>query len=367
MLTFALWIILGLSALLLVYPFAVYPVLLRLIRRAPPTSAAGPVPRRVALVFAARDEAADLPHTLRMLSDARMHWPDLQILAWNDASRDRTGRLLRGARPLVRVRHAEQPVGKAEGLRRLIEETDAEILVLMDANVRFRGEALRRLVAPFADPAIGAVAARLVPDGADAAVGRSYWRLEEHIKQLETRSGSTIGCDGALWAIRRDLYPRFGTAASDDFRPSMEALLSGYRVISVPQVEVREAAVPDRHGFARAARVACGAWHAHVQIRPRLRMLSPLDRFKCLSHKLLRWFAGLWLVTGGAAALGLAVLHGFGATALALLAAGALGAALGVPILSGLWRIAQGFLGTTCGVLLAMRGGTRAHWTPVRA
>ncbi len=367
MLVWTLWIILGLSALLLVYPFAIYPLLLRLLPSAPLPRMDGPVPRRVALLFAARDEAADLPHTLRMLSDVRMHWPDLQILAWEDASRDTTGRLLRGARSLVRARHADQPVGKAEGLRRLIDETDAEILVLMDANVRFRGDTLRRLVAPFADPSIGAVAARLIPGGADAAVGRSYWRLEEYIKRQETRSGSMIGCDGALWAIRRDLYPRFGTAASDDFRPSMEALLSGRRVVSVPQVEVREAAVPDRHGFARAARVACGAWHAHGQIRRRLHLLSPLDRFKYVSHKLLRWFSGLWLVSGGAAALGLAAVHGVFVPAVILIAVGALGAALGLPVVSALWRIAQGFLGTTWGVLRAMRGGTRVHWTPVRA
>ncbi|MSU90641.1 glycosyltransferase [Rhodobacteraceae bacterium 2CG4] len=367
MLVSALWTVLGVSALLLVYPFAIYPLLLRLLRAEAPPQARGPLPRRVALVFAARDEAADLPRTLRILSMVRMHWPDLQILAWNDGSRDGTGRLLRGARSLVRARHAVHPVGKAEGLRRLIDETDAEILVLMDANTRFRPEALRTLVAPFADPSVGAVGARLVPCGAAAGVGRAYWALEERIKRLETRSGSTIGCDGALWAIRAELYPRFGAAAADDFRPSMEALLAGRRVISVPQVEVREAAVPDRHGFARAARIACGAWHAHRQIRARLHRLSPRDRFKYVSHKLLRWFSGLWLLTGGAAALALAGLYGHGAAAAVLLGAGLAGAALGLPGPATAWRICQGFLGTTWGVLRAMRGGTRVRWTPVRA
>lgn len=367
MLYWMLWSLLAVSAFLLAYPFTLYPLLLAMLPKAAPPRLGNSFPKRAALLFAARDEAQALPMTLRALARAQMTWPGLRILAWDDGSQDETGRILRAARPLVATVHADRPVGKAEGLRRLIDASDADILILMDANVRFTPETLRHLVAPFAAPEVGAVGGRLIPSGSGSAVGRAYWRLEETVKRLETRSGSTIGCDGALWAIRRSLYPRFGQAASDDFRPSMEALLAGYRVVSQPLAVVHEDAVADRHGFERAARIACGAWHAHRQIRHRLGALRPLDRFKYVSHKLVRWFAGLWLVLAGISALGLLAWHGSGLFALALAAAGWLAMLAELPGVTALRRVCEGFLGTTWGVLRAMRGRAQPHWTPVRA
>ncbi len=361
----ALLAVSALSAGLLVYPFAIYPLVLALLPKTPPPRTGAAPPPRAALLFAARNEAHDLPRTLQTLAAARAAWPGLDILAWDDASGDATPALLAAA-PHVRVATATAPVGKAEGLARLIARTDAELLILMDANTRMPADAPARLAAVFADPAIGAAAARAVPSGPGAAVGRAYWRLEEAIKRLETRSGSTIGCDGALWAIRRRHWPRALAAASDDFRPALQALLDGARVVSVPGVKVGERAVPDRHGFARAARIACGAWHAHRQVAPLLPRLSRLDRFKYVSHKLLRWFAGLWLVLalGAALAAGLWVapiwtLAGLSALRLALRAAAP-------RVLLVLRAAAAGFAGTTWGVLRAMRGHDRVVWTPVR-
>jgi len=61
----------------------------------------------------------------------------------------------------------------------------------------------------FADPRIGCVCGHLIYTNRDANVtaqiGSLYWRSEELIKRLETRTGSVMGADGSLFAVRRRL------------------------------------------------------------------------------------------------------------------------------------------------------------------
>ncbi len=73
---------------------------------------------------------------------------------------------------------------------------------------RSADDASSRLAAPFADPRSAAPAATCVyvdPDGGQpvtAQAGSLYWRLEEHIKALESATGSVMGADGSIFAMR---------------------------------------------------------------------------------------------------------------------------------------------------------------------
>lgn len=365
--TLFLLILFAVSLLLLVYPFALYPLVLRLLPALPQNRETGPSPGTGAVLVCARNEAAALPELLARLEAARTAWPGLDVLVHDDASTDATPAILRGI-PWITVLRSPRPVGKAAGLRRLAARTRAEILFLMDANALPHPAALPRLRDSFRDPDVGAAGASLLPLGGVGAgrIGQLYWRSEEALKRLETRSGSTIGCDGGLWAIRRHLYPHVADAESDDFRASVEPLLKGARVVFLPAARAEEIPVADAILPARSFRIACGAWHAHRAMAPRLRRLPAGLRFRYVSHKLVRWFAGLWLVLAALSGLGLAVLAGH-LVPLAAASAVAMAAALaGIgPARSGL-TVAAGFVGTTAGILAAMAGVARGAWAPVR-
>src|SRR3546814_2154807 len=92
----------------------------------------------------------------------------------------------------------------------LVQAAEGDIVVFTDANVMVDPAALAALRRSFADPTVGCVCGQLVytnpEEGATAAVGSFYWRLEERIKALESRSGSTMGADGSIFAVRRGLY-----------------------------------------------------------------------------------------------------------------------------------------------------------------
>lgn len=104
---------------------------------------------KISLLFAARDEEEKLPAALATM--AEMDYPEMEIVAADDRSRDATGRILdefASARPNVRVVHiAELPkgwLGKPHALQKAYEASSGEWLLFTDADVKFERTALRR-------------------------------------------------------------------------------------------------------------------------------------------------------------------------------------------------------------------------------
>ena len=71
----------------------------------------------------------------------------------------------------------------------------------------FDPDAVRLLVEPFADPAVGCVSGELVIEQEGGVSGEGiYWKYEGWIKRNESRLGFLIGCNGGIFALRRRLY-----------------------------------------------------------------------------------------------------------------------------------------------------------------
>lgn len=104
---------------------------------------------RISLIFAARDEQEKLPAALATL--AALDYPNLEIIAVDDRSRDSTGTILEEfarAHPRLRVLHIrELPtgwLGKPHALQGAYEVSTGEWLLFTDADVRFAPDVLRR-------------------------------------------------------------------------------------------------------------------------------------------------------------------------------------------------------------------------------
>jgi glycosyltransferase involved in cell wall biosynthesis len=106
---------------------------------------------RISILFAARDEEEKLPGALATLMD--VDYPELEVVAVDDRSRDATGRILdefAAAHPRLRVVHVERLpdgwLGKPHGLQKAYEASSGEWLLFTDADVRFKPDVLRRAV-----------------------------------------------------------------------------------------------------------------------------------------------------------------------------------------------------------------------------
>src|SRR6266481_2582337 len=106
---------------------------------------------RISLIFAARDEEEKLPAALATLME--IDYPNLEIIAVDDRSKDSTGRILdefAAAHPRLRAVHvAELPpswLGKPHALQKAYEISTGNWLLFTDADVRFKRDVLRRAV-----------------------------------------------------------------------------------------------------------------------------------------------------------------------------------------------------------------------------
>jgi len=107
---------------------------------------------RISILFAARDEEEKLPAALVTLME--IDYPNLEVIAVDDRSKDSTGRILdefAGIYSRLHVVHiAELPagwLGKPHALQRAYKASSGEWLLFTDADVRLKADVLRRAVA----------------------------------------------------------------------------------------------------------------------------------------------------------------------------------------------------------------------------
>jgi glycosyltransferase involved in cell wall biosynthesis len=107
----------------------------------------------ITVIVPARDEAADIAATLHSL--LQQDYPNLQIIAINDRSTDRTGKIittLAGQHPdKLRALHVtELPsgwLGKTHAMALAARQAPTDYLLFTDADVLFRTDAIRRALA----------------------------------------------------------------------------------------------------------------------------------------------------------------------------------------------------------------------------
>ena len=221
-------------------------------------------------------------------------------------------------------------------------------------------------------PSVGCVCGHLVytdsGDNTTATLGSAYWQLEESIKDLESLTGSTMGADGSIFAIRHTLHRPPPPDIIDDMFVSLSILCEGHRVVRAPDALAYEQTTsrPDEE-FRRKMRIACQAFNVHRLLWPQLRKTPFLDQYKYVSHKLLRWLTVYFLaLAGSCATVGLALMSNWPLVGV-LIAASTL-PVLGLAMQSGPIRkladIALAFVATGLGVLRSLKGDRFQVWTP---
>jgi cellulose synthase/poly-beta-1,6-N-acetylglucosamine synthase-like glycosyltransferase len=240
--TAAFWV----SAFTIAATYVGFPALLfargRIVRR--PVAAADISPD-VTIVIAAHDEEQSIGAKLDNVLALDYPVDRLQVLIASDGSTDRTNDIVagfgeRGIRLLALPR-----VGKAAALNAALAEATGEIVVFSDANSMFVPGAIRAIVRPFADPAVGGVAGdqRYNRGGATGAMAegeRGYWDLDRALKLAESASGSVTSATGAIYAVRRELITPVVDGVTDDFYTSTVVIAAGRRLVFAEDAAAHE-------------------------------------------------------------------------------------------------------------------------------
>jgi len=292
------------ASVLVVYPYLVYPPLLRLlaaispIGSAPRTGAVS-LPRVTLIVSAFNEEQAigrKLENTLSL-----DYPPDrLQVIVASDASTDGTDQSIRefaARHPRIVLVRQEERRGKSAALNKAVAAATGDIVVFSDANAMYEPSAIRELTDGFADPGVGyVVGAALYVDATGNRAAESeglYWRLELLLKRLESKFHSVVGGDGAIYAIRRSLFWDFRDDDISDFANPLQIVAAGYRGLFNPAARCHEhAGETFAKEFQRKRRIVNRSWRAVRRYGNRLRIRDHgRFIFMLLSHKVIRWFA----------------------------------------------------------------------------
>lgn len=294
------WVLAG----LIVYVYAGYPLLLWLLNAlgfGRPV-ALGTEEPRVTLLVSAFNEVEVIADKIRNTLALDYPADRLEVIVISDCSDDGTDAAVQAfGLPNVRLLRMQDRGGKTLGLNAALKVATGDIVVFSDANAMYERPALRNMVRNFSDASVGAVVGESTYADATGNAQESeslYWKYETGIKALETRIGSVVGGDGAIYAIRRSLYRDMRADALSDFVNPMQIVMSGYRCIYEPAARsVEEAAENLEKELRRKVRIVNRAWRALWTMPV---MLNPFRygffAVEVISHKLLRWLVPAFLL-----------------------------------------------------------------------
>jgi cellulose synthase/poly-beta-1,6-N-acetylglucosamine synthase-like glycosyltransferase len=289
-------------AILGVYPYVLYPVLLAVfsvVRRKDVRKDDSYVPT-VTVIIAAFNEVKHIEATVRNKLAQDYPRDRLNVIVVSDGSEDGTDAVVeRLAREDSRVRliRQEPRQGKTSGLNLAMPAATGEVVVFSDANSIYRPDALRLLARNFSDPQVGYVTGLMLyvnPDGSLVGDGCSaYMRYENWLRAAETRVGSIVGVDGGVDAVRRSLYVPMRADQLPDFVLPLNVVGQGYRVVFEPKAVLNEDTLTSSSAEYRmrvrvALRALWALWDQRYLLNP---LRHPFFGWQLASHKVLRYLS----------------------------------------------------------------------------
>ncbi len=191
----------------------------------------------VAVIVPAYNEAVGIERTVRSLTAS--DYPALEVIVVDDGSTDSTAAIV-ASLSLPEMHLVRQDNGgKAAALNTGIDVTEAEIIVMVDGDTIFEPDTIERLIAPLADPAVGAVSGNTKVGNRQGLLGR--WQHIEYVIgfNLDRRMYEVLQCTptvpGAIGAFRRTALEQVGGVPLDTLAEDTDLTLSigrgGWRVV----------------------------------------------------------------------------------------------------------------------------------------
>ena len=210
----------------------------------------------VSVVIAALNEEKVIAGTLGALLRSE-YTGEMEIIVVDDGSSDRTAaevKRVSGRDGRVRLLRQEN-LGKARALRTGLAAARHEIVVTLDADTQFQPDTIRHLVAPLADPAVGAVSGHAKVGNLRSFIARCQDLEYTCGFNLDRRAYHHLNCitvvPGAVSALRLSAVREAGGISTDTLAEDTDLTLSlhrlGHRVAYAPAA-VAWTEAPERFG-----------------------------------------------------------------------------------------------------------------------
>jgi cellulose synthase/poly-beta-1,6-N-acetylglucosamine synthase-like glycosyltransferase len=295
------------SFALLAYSYVFYPLLLYVItkNKKAHTSNDAYTPN-VTIVIAAYNEEKVIEDKIKNILSLSYPQNKMEIIIGSDNSSDNTVNVANSYcnKGNIRVFDYKDRSGKLGTINKLVREAKGELLVLTDANCMFSQDSVSRIAGHFSDLEVGCVAGEktiVSNDDHDTSEGEGiYWKIESFLRQKESDLGSCAGADGAIYAIRKELYPfpPGNLLLMDDFIISLSIIRKKFRCIYEKGAKAFEESSGNfKSELRRKGRIFAGALNALLLVPDLLLPFKSPIAFQLWSHKILRWIGGIFLIS----------------------------------------------------------------------
>ena len=269
----------------------------------------------VVLIVAAHNEDTVIARRIENLLALDYPAEKLEIVVASDGSSDRTNEIVRefaAREPRVHLLDCERG-GKTLAQNRAVRETESELLAFTDANTEWAPDALRELVANFADSDVAYVSGKLQLTASDGTNREGlYWRYELWLRSNESRLGSITAGNGAIYAVRRSDYIEDDAVTGHDFALPFRMVQRGRRAVFEPDAVALEKESRDLEDeFGRKVRMITRALR-NVYTGSMLHRVPPIYALELFSHRLLRYETGaihIVMLGAGAALVGQGLIY----------------------------------------------------------
>lgn len=293
------------SSILVVYPYVIYPLILKVSN----AFFRKPVDRKefypvVTVIIPAFNEAEFIGATVENKLEQDYPKEKIDIIVVSDESTDGTDEIVNKfthEHPVQLIRQVPRR-GKAAGLNLAIKQAKGEIIIFSDANSIFDRDAIRKIVENYSDPSVGYVTGNLTylveSEGVAQRGSDAYMKFENLLREIETQFGSVIGVNGGVDSIRKELYVDIPQDQITDFVLPLHVIEQGKRVVYDERAGSCEAPNVDASSeFRMRVRVALRALRGLVYMRALFNPVRHARTSFCLvSHKLIRYFAPWFMI-----------------------------------------------------------------------
>ena len=260
----------------------------------------------ISIIIAAYNEEAVIADRINNLKQLNYPVESITVYIGCDGCADATAEMARkaaGDDKRFNIYEYSQNRGKVTILKELVSNAAAErkdndpyLLLFSDANTMFAKDAINKLVRHFSDETVGGVCGRLAFVGGDnenenPAEEGAYWRMETRLKIWESEIDSCLGANGAIYAIRPDLFwseiPE--NTIVDDLVIGMKVREQGFRMLYDTDAVAVEELPQVSDEWARRVRIGCGDYQSIGLCRKCLGFGFGRFAWMFWSHKILRW------------------------------------------------------------------------------
>ncbi|MCF7885303.1 MAG: glycosyltransferase [Candidatus Marinimicrobia bacterium] len=225
-----------------------------------------------------------------------IEYENLQIVIASDGSTDNTEKICREFEPEIRLIHFDKNEGKNATLNKILSNISSDIVVFTDANTMYKKNTIKKLVGGFSDPKVGCIGGHLMltqTKDSNTSQGEGlYWCYENMLKQMESDLGELLSTNGGIFAARKKIIEKLEEDVPNDFQIPMNIGAKGYKVIyNSDAIAIEKTSTNFIEEMKRKIRIVNRTFTGFLKFKD---SIKGLRLFELISHKLIRWFIGIF-------------------------------------------------------------------------